>query len=759
MATLRRQDPAAVGGVPVLVAVVAVVGLIASVPAAIEQPASGLILTALVVAMVVAAANGHGGSGLRTLGPCTGIIWLQLVAYPMPGSVLFLGVVLGLLNASLALGMALIYRANRILNFAQADLGAAPTVLAVGLIAFSSLSWIVSAFLGLASALLLGAIVEFFIIRRFAKAPRLILTVATIGLSQLFTAAAALLPRLWGETALLSPQIDGPLDVRLNIGTQRYSGDHLLVLLVVPALLLGLTAFLRYTHVGVAVRAAAERADRASTLGVPVKRLGTLVWAVAAMLSFTGLFLRAGVVGLPAVSMLSFGALLGALTALVLGRLEDLPAITAAALALGILEQGVQWETSNDVLVFPVFGVIILVALVLRRSGTARSELDPTSSWQAFAEIRPIPAELRHLPEVRAARWGGLALGLVAIAVLPAILGPGDELKASTVAVFVLITASVVVLTGWAGQVSLGQMSFVAIGAAIGGIALGDWGFDLSLALLVSGGAGALAAIVVGLPALRLRGLFLAVTTLAFAVASSSYLLNRRHFSWLPREAIPRGRLFNTIDLTSQRSLFYVCAAMAVLGLVAVQGLRTGRTGRVLRAVRDNERGAQSYGVDVTRAKLLAFATSGFLAAAAGCLHVQIVGVYAETAYAPTESITVFTAAVVGGLGTLLGAVAGALFLNGGEWILRGNWRLLPSAIGVLVVLLALPGGLGDAFYQLRDAALRRIATRRGIAVPSMLADRRIEPEAQHDPPIVATPVPEPPPVVVSSAPGEGTLP
>ena len=757
--TLKRQDTATAGALPVLTALVAVIGLVTAIPAAIEQPASGLILAGLVVAMIVAAANGHGGSGLRLLGPSAAIIWLQLVFYPMPGSVLFLGVVLGLLNASLALGMALVYRANRILNFAQADLGAAPTVLAVGLIVFSGLSWMLAAVLGLAAALLLGAIIEFFIIRRFAKAPRLILTVATIGLSQLLTATSALLPRLWGETALFSPQLDGPLDMELNIGTQRYSGDHVLVLLVVPVILVGLTAFLRYTHVGVAVRAAAERADRANTLGVPVKRLGTLVWAVAALLSFVGLFMRASVFGLPAVSVLSFGALLGALTALVLGRLEDLPAITAAAIALGILEQGVQWETSNDVLVYPVFGAIILVTLILRRTGTARSELDPNSSWQAFTEIRPIPGELRQLPEVRAARWGGLALGIAAIAALPMFLGPGDELKAATVAVFVLITASIVVLTGWAGQVSLGQMSFVAVGAAIGGIAMGDWGLDLSLALLVAGGAGAVAAIVVGLPALRQRGLFLAVTTLAFAVASSSYLLNRKHFSWLPREAIPRGRLFNTFDLTSQRTLFYVCAAMAVLGLIAVQGLRAGRTGRVLRAVRDNERGAQSYGVDVTRAKLLAFATSGFLAAAAGCLHVQILGVYTETAYSPTESITVFTAAVVGGLGTLLGAVAGALFLNGGQWVLKGNWQLLPSAIGVLVVLLALPGGLGDAFYQLRDAALRRIAARRGIAVPSMIADRRVEPDAGIPPPTVPPPIAEPPPVVVSSAPGEGTLP
>jgi branched-chain amino acid transport system permease protein len=283
-----------------------------------------------------------------------------------------------------------------------------------------------------------------------------------------------------------------------------------------------------------------------------------------------------------------------------------------------------------------------------------------------------------------------------------------------------------------------------------GGIAVGEWELDLSLALLIAGCAGAVVAVVVGLPALRQRGLFLAVTTLAFAVASSSYLLNPKYFSWLPRKTIPRGRLFNLVDLSSQRTMYYVCAALAVIGLVAVRGLRTGRTGRVLLAQRDNERGAQSYSIDVTRTKLLAFAISGFLAADAGCLHSQIVGLYSVTPYTPTQSVNVFVTAVVGGLGTLLGAVAGALYFNVGNWVLTGNWRLLPSAIGVLVVLMVIPGGIGDAVYQLRDGALRRLAKRKGIVVPSLLADRNVE-----DRPDAVTPeraLPEPEPVAVPAS-------
>jgi ABC-type branched-subunit amino acid transport system permease subunit len=127
--------------------------------------------------------------------------------------------------------------------------------------------------------------------------------------------------------------------------------------------------------------------------------------------------------------------------------------------------------------------------------------------------------------------------------------------------------------------------------------------------------------------------------------------------------------------------------------------------------------------VSVARAKLTGFALSGFLAATAGCLLVHITQAYSEKPFVAAESLGVFTAAVVGGLGSLSGAVLGALYLNGGVWFLPERWRLLPSAVGVLAVLLVLPGGLSNLLYRGRDAFLRRLARRRGIVVASLLAD------------------------------------
>ena len=320
---------------------------------------------------------------------------------------------------------------------------------------------------------------------------------------------------------------------------------------------------------------------------------------------------------------------------------------------------------------------------------------------------------------------------------LPYWLGVGDQLKATAAVVFVIITMSVVVLTGWAGQVSLGQMSFAAFGAAVAAYATQHWNLDLSLTVLLAGLVGAVVALIVGLPALRMRGFFLAVTTLAFAMATSAYLLNIQYFSWVPdpNAVVIRPHLFGRISLGSQRTYYYVCLVVLALAVLAVRGIRHSRTGRVLLALRENERGAQAFGINVLRAKLTAFAISGFLAAVGGCLLVQLLGGFSPDTYAPDQSFVVFTAAVVGGLGSLLGAGLGSLYLKGAQWWLPGaQWQTLASAAGVLLVLMIIPGGLGDLVYRGRDAALRWVAHRRGLIVPSLVAETRqadaVAPEA-----------------------------
>ena len=694
--------------------------------------------------------------------PPVAILALQQIAYPLPVGVFVRGVLIGGVTALIALGMALIYRSNRIVNFAQGDLGAAPAVLVFLLLSEWGWPYPVAVVAGAAAAFLLGGVVELAVVRRFFRAPRLVLTVATIGLAQLLTGIAVLLPRWFGiEGSFLAPRIEDPFDVRVEIGGTIFRANSIVALIVTPLLVLGLVLFLRGTKLGIAIRASADRADRAALLGVPVKRLQTLVWAIAALLAFAATFLRAGILGLPVGSVLSLGILLRSLTALLLGGLVHLPVIGLSAVALGVLELGIDWHQGDP---FPLLGtdtppldailaVVVLVALVMRRRGNGRTDIDDQSSWQATDEVRPVPRELARLPEVRGARIGiaaALAVGAVA---LPHVLAVDQSLKASAVFVYAILALSIVVLTGWAGQVSLGQVAFFAIGAALAGKLTHTWHVDLLLSTVIAGLAGALAAVLVGLPALRYRGLYLAVTTFAFALATTAYFLNRGYFAWVPNQRIEREPVLGRIDISSPTRIYYVMLAGLVLVLVGLRGIRHSRTGRVLIALRDNERAAQAYSVDVVRAKLTAFAISGFVAAFAGALFVHHQQAFGSGPYQPSENLAVFAMAVVGGVTSLPGALLGALYLLGTRWFLPLEWQFLATGFGVLLVLMLLPSGLGGLLYAVRDHALRWIAIRRGLLVPSLLADRGAEQVAQGELP--RTPPadgPEPPPVTDAPA-------
>ncbi len=657
-----------------------------------------------------------------TLGPAAAIIAVQLVFFPVPAGQWLRGAIVGGLTALVSLGMALVYRANRIVNFAQGDLGGLPAVLVVLLITASGWPYLVSVGVGVVASIVLGAVIELAVIRRFFDAPRLLLTVATLGLAQLLAAFAVLLPDLW-DVQLLADRIAPPFDLRFEVSPLIFSANDLIALIVGPLAIVALALFLRYTPAGIAIRASAESADRASLLGVPVKRLQTLVWAAAGLLAFTATFLRAGIVGLPVGFALSFGILLRSLAALMLGRLTNLPAITASAVALGVLELAVAWNASSPLLIDPILALVVVCALLARRRAVDRSETSEAATWKAAEEVRPVPRELAGLREVRTVRWAGAAVLLAIALVLPHLLSVDRSLKASAVLIYGIVGISLVVLTGWAGQVSLGQIAFFAFGAVIGAKATSDWGLDLTLALAISALLGAAVAVVVGLPAIRVRGLYLGVTTFAFALATTSYLLNRRFFDWIPQSRIERPDLLGVVNIESATAMYYVALGGLVAVLVAVRGIRRSRTGRVLIALRENEPATQSFGVSASRAKLTAFALSGAIATFAGCLfvhHQQAIGV---TPYQPGQNLAVFTMVVIGGVGSVPGALLGALYLRGTQWFLPPDWQFVASGVGVLLVLLILPSGLGGLLYRVRDAWLRWVARRHGTVVPSLVAD------------------------------------
>jgi branched-chain amino acid transport system permease protein len=431
---------------------------------------------------------------------------------------------------------------------------------------------------------------------------------------------------------------------------------------------------------------------------------------------------------LPIATSLGLLVLLRALAALMLGRMTNLPAIVLAAIALGVLENAVVFTADSAATAPAVLAVVIIATLLLQRRAVVRAERQESSTWQAAEEVRPVPPEMRRVREVQVVRYLVGALVVGGVLLLPNLLNTEDSLKASAVGIYAIIGISIIVLTGWAGQISLGQMAFVAWGSAVTAKLTVEWNVDFLLALPAATVAGALVAVVVGLPALRLRGLYLAVTTLAFSVVTIDYLLNDEFFGWVEDGRFDRLPLLGRIDLETPTRMYYVVFAGLVVVLVALRGIRRSRTGRVVVALRENEAAAQAFGVSPTRAKLTAFAISGAVAAFAGGLLAYHQNAFDPVSYTPFSSIAVFTVAVVGGLGTLLGGVLGALYFLGGRWFLPGDWAILASGLGVLVVLLVLPSGLGGLVFDLRDGWLRWVARRHGVHSPSLVADSMPEP-------------------------------
>jgi branched-chain amino acid transport system permease protein len=680
---------------------------------------SGSAIAAPVIPRARPVGHGRVGQGLvavaRAALPVLVVLAAQLVFFPMPVGVWVQGLVLGLLSALMAVGLGLVYRLNRIVNFAQGGLGSAPAVLAFGLIGLSGINYFVGLATGLVSVIVLTVAVETLVIRRFSRAPRLIFTVATIGLSQALVVVSLLIPRLWGITPIATASVHLPWHLTWRLAPVVLTADDLVAVAVALAALAGLALWLRSSEQGIATRATGDRRDRAAMLGIPVNRLQTVTWVVAGTLSFVSVFLKATVVGLPLDPTFSLIALVSALGALALGGFTNLGLVASAAVAIGILEQGVAWdEPTRPTVVLAVLAAVVMVGMVLRQLGGRAAGRDQGTQWSLAAHVRDIAPAVRRTAEVRVAEVSGGVLMVAFLATLPLWLGPGDLLEVANLLVLAMVGCSLVVLTGWGGQVSLAQLSFAAVGAAVAAVALADWHWDLSLALLLAGGAAAAVSFLVGLPTLRLEGVFVAVTTLAFGLAASGYLLDSAQFSWIPSAELGTVDVFG-VPLVSERAVFLTCIGVGVLVVAAMHGLRHSRFGRVLRAVSTNERAAAGFGVHVARTKLTGFAVAGAIAGVAGGLLLVVNQQYVESVFTVNQSLAVLTATAVGGLGSVAGAVVGAALIEGSTVFLPPSWQLLPSAVGVLVVLLALPGGATTVWFTARDRLLATVARRHGL--------------------------------------------
>ena len=653
------------------------------------------------------------------------------------------GIVQGLAYAVLGAGIVLVYRASGVINFAVAAFGTTAlafmaVLLGGGVADWRPPFWLAFVIAAVVAALA-GSLAEWAVIRRLAGAPRLVVLVATIGIAQVLLLVALLLPDVL-EGGFFPPLFDWTWTASPELLVQ---GREWSVLVVIPALVLVLGVFLARTRTGLMVRASAANPDKARLVGIPVFRTANVVWAISAALAAVAAVVLAPVRGVSlagaaaAGGALSYQLLLRALVVALLARMRSLPVALVAGIGVGVVEVVLQQNVDpSDLGVTELWlfvATLVIVLVFSRWSQRFRTGGIDDGGWKvtSSAPTASIPAPggpwwSRHL-----ARVGVFALFGVLV-LIPLFLSRASQSFLWTrVLIFAIAGCSLTILTGWAGQVSLGQFGFAAVGGLVtvklvgGDGLLGvrhlPWGVAVAVGVLV----GAAVAVLIGLPALRIPGLYLAVTTLAFAVFVSVWLVAQGTFldasGLLPTLARPDAGI---VDFSSRRSYYYLCLAVLAVCVALVAQLRRTGIGRSVIAVRDNPASASGMTISTTRTKLLAFAVSGGMAALAGCLLVTLLPSNTPAVtFAPEESVKVVAIVVIGGLGALVGPVLGALWVVGvpALWPDEPVVPFLVSGIGILVILLFAPDGFAGISRSL-ESRLRRSPRDRGRGGPSTTA-------------------------------------
>ncbi len=650
---------------------------------------------------------------------------IAVLGWDIPLPVVVLGATIGMTYGLLSVGLVLVYRSNRIINFAHGEIGAFGAAILSLLVVRWGVPYYLAVPVALAIAAGAGATAEIAVVRRLRKAPPIMSVVATLGVGQfLLFFSAAINPQAF--TGKLFPSPPGLPEFGLGAlrVTQAYTG----MLIFGPLVVIALTWFLRRGRTGIGIRSSAANAEAARLAGIPAPRMSSLTWAIAGALStFTAMLV------LPAGTFTggeSFGPslLLRALACAVVARMSVLPVALAAGVGLGVMEQVILWNKPTSGFVDVVLLAVVTIALLTQREIGGR--LAEKGSWAAVQTWRALPKSVARLPELRRLPWIMSGVALLAAAALGAVITNSSAVILSTILCFAMVGLSIGIVTGLSGQLSLGQFAVAGIGAAASFHVSSRTG-SFPLAFLYAGAAGALISLLLGIPALRVKGLLLTVTTLGFAVVASSYLLQQ---SWLLDDGVDPGRpiVFGLALDTGRSYYLFVVAIFAALALFC-WNVRRGELGRLLVAVRDNEDNARAFTVRARRVKLMGFMLGGFVAGIGGAVYGHLLPQLGASAFLTRFNVDVVAMVVVGGTSLLIGPLLGAAYIIGVPAFLPlDSAGLAATQLGWLVLILYLPGGIAQGIEPLRERFARRVAAKHGLDLDE---ERRAAPGRDGDGP------------------------
>lgn len=624
----------------------------------------------------------------------------------------------------LAVGLVLVYRINRFVNAAHAQLGVVASLLLAKLVLDHDWSYWPALAVAVLAAVGAAVLIERLVISRLQERSGITLFIVSTGLAQILLALAYVKTLRPSPSAVVNEGYPVPFRISFDVAGLQVQSQHVLILILAPTITLAIAAGLRWTSLGKALRAAAANPEAARLAAIPVRRLATGVWALAGVLSAVTALLQAPNQATFSLQALGPGLLLRALAAAALAGFSSLGGAFLAAVGLGVVQGillGVTREGGTTEVI--MFG-ITLVALYIRRDVL----VDRRGSAPALdaRTVIAVPDIVRNLPLVRWNRqvlWSVTTFVVVMLPLLPPLHSPGSRFLLSLVAIFALIGVSLTVLTGWSGQVSLGHMAIVGV-ACFAAARLAEHGWSLGELLITCGALGAVVAVAIGAPTLKSQGIAMAITSLGFALVASEWLLRQPWLAGTPGATSEPLRMPVIGAITSQLGTYYTSAIVLGLMLTSCAALRATRVGRLLLAVRDNEPAAEAFGISAARTRLVGLALSGWIAGMAGVLWLQAWRTSDVTQFSPDASFVILAVPAIGGLDSLAGAVAGAVFVFGVPFLTQDliksifsnslGFTLLLSGVGLVATQLQFPGGAADAARRAWQRLLNRMARELG---------------------------------------------
>jgi sulfate-transporting ATPase len=510
---------------------------------------------------------------------------------------------------------------------------------------------------------------------------------------------------------------------RWELGSLALLSDRFYLAVSIVGLTLALAALFRWTRFGLLARAVAETQTGALVSGVSPERIALFNWMLSSVVAGAAGILISPISPLTPTAYAL--AVVPALAAAVVGRFEYLVPTVVAGIAIGMLQSEASslalthsWlpDSGSPELVplIVILGALLVVGRSIRtRGGFVREKLGHAPRPRSFL----VPALF------------GTVAGVLMLAFTE------GTWRAAVISSFIaaIIALSLVVVTGYAGQVSLAQLTLAGVGGfALSGVTQ-SWGvpFPLAplLAALITTGVGVL----VGLPALRLRGMTLGVVTLALAFSIEAAWFRNAQFV-KPRGAeVTQPELFGfdlgigTGSAFPRMQFGLLCLFTLVAIAWGVARLRTSALGSAMLAVRANERSAAGIGVNVVRVKIASFAMASFIAGIGGSLLAYRQGVVTFTSFTALGGLALLSTAYLAGITSVSGgilagvmAASGVVYLAMDRWIDLGRWFVVLSGIGVIVTLIQWPEGLAAGLHGLARR-LQRFRVFRPLRTPAAL--------------------------------------